>query len=141
MKNHVFIGLGGQGGRSLAELQKVMAQRHKEKDALREANVNWAFLSIDSSSDVWNARKDWNYFGEDLSLKDREKLLLSRLKSSGSVSSLAIRPDVAPWLGEKKAIEKYLDGGAQIEGAASVGSFSRIMPIASRAPLPIRWRN
>lgn len=40
MKNHLFIGLGGQGGRTLGELRKVMAQRAADTQALKKTRVS-----------------------------------------------------------------------------------------------------
>jgi hypothetical protein len=62
MQNHFFIDLGGQGGRTLAELRKVMAQRDKDTRKLAAANIRWQFLAIDSSTDVRNELKTGKTF-------------------------------------------------------------------------------
>ncbi|MDB6076545.1 MAG: hypothetical protein JWO82_292 [Akkermansiaceae bacterium] len=124
MRNHLFIGLGGQGGRSLAELRKVMEQRSKDVTQIRELGQNWEFLSIDSSSDVWNSGKAWKYFGKDLSLTQRQMLSLDRLSQAGG---LAIRPDVAPWIGETSVVDSYLAGNRQIQGANQRRRFGRLL--------------
>ncbi|RYD59598.1 MAG: hypothetical protein EOP83_20580, partial [Verrucomicrobiaceae bacterium] len=66
MRNHLFIGLGGQGGKSIAELRKVFAQRESDAKSLAERGVKWDFLYIDSSRDVSNNRTNWTHFGKSL---------------------------------------------------------------------------
>lgn len=68
MQNHLFIGLGGQGGRTLGELRRIAAQRAGDLDALARAGVRLDYLGIDSSNDVRNDRGTWTDFGQDLSL-------------------------------------------------------------------------
>jgi hypothetical protein len=126
MKNHLFIGIGGQGGRSLAELRKVMVQREDDVKTLQAQKIRWEYLSIDSSQDVWSVRKDWIYFGKDLSLGGGEKLPLQGLGSSDSLAHLATRTDVAPWLGGAKVIEGFLDGH-KIPGANQRRRFGRLL--------------
>jgi hypothetical protein len=124
MKNHLFIGLGGQGGRSLSELRKVIEQRHKDAAQLKDRRVKWEYLSIDSSSDVWNASKSWKYFGKDVSLADRQKLSLARLSQAGGLS---IRPDISPWIGETSVVDGYLSKNSRIEGANQRRRFGRLL--------------
>ena len=116
MNNHLFIGLGGQGARTLSELLKVMEQRHEDRDELKNGPVNWDFLSIDSSSDVWDAKKDWKYFGKDLRLTEAQRFPLKPVSVAGKISELSLRPDIAPWIGDREAIEKYLEGEGGREG-------------------------
>jgi hypothetical protein len=124
MKNHLFIGLGGQGGRSIAELRKVIEQRHKDAAQLKDRKLKWEYLSIDSSSDVWNASKSWKYFGKDVSLADRQKLSLDRLSQAGGLS---IRPDISPWIGETSVVDGYLTKNHRIEGANQRRRFGRLL--------------
>jgi hypothetical protein len=66
MKNHLFVGWGGQGGRSLAQLRKVLEERAKDVEKLRRSGVKWDFLSIDSARDIWDCTKGRKYFGKDV---------------------------------------------------------------------------
>jgi hypothetical protein len=125
MKNHLFIGLGGQGGRTLAEIRKVMRQRKNDTDDLRKANVNWDFLAIDSSMDVRNEKRAWTYFGEDLSLRQEDWLPLGSL-SPGDVDILASRKDVAPWIGNREQMKAFL-AKTKIEGANQRRRFGRLL--------------
>jgi hypothetical protein len=125
VRNHLFIGLGGQGGRTLAELKKVMAQREKDAERLKESGVNWQFLGIDSSEDVKKELKCWKYFGEDLSLGQNDWLLLAPI-TSVEVDVLALRPDVAPWIGNRQQIKDFVDSN-KIEGANQRRRFGRLL--------------
>jgi hypothetical protein len=124
MKNHLFIGLGGQGGRSLAELRKVLEERAKDTEELRRFSVKWDFLSIDSCPDIWNATKEWKYFGKDVSLDGNQKLSMGRMNQ---VDGLSIRPDVAPWIGDKSVIDGYLGRNGKIPGANQRRRFGRLL--------------
>ena len=125
MKNHLFIGLGGQGGRTLAELKKVMRQRQNDAVELRQAGANWDFLAIDSSMDVRNEKRAWTYFGEDLSLRQEDWLPLGSL-SPEDVDTLATRADVAPWIGNRDQMKAFLSQ-TKIEGANQRRRFGRLL--------------
>ena len=126
-KKHLFISLGGQGGKTLAELRKVMAQRHRDVASLSQQGVKWEFLSIDSSPDVWNARKDWTYFGKSLVLSNTEQLLLDKIGSADAIETLAIRPDISSWLNDRERIRGYVGGEAGIPGANQRRRFGRLL--------------
>jgi hypothetical protein len=125
MKNHLFIGLGGQGGRTLGELRKVMAQRIKDTETLRQRGVGTAFLAIDSSDDVRNDRRTWTVFGTDLAL-DPSDWLIFRHPGAGTIGALALRPDIAPWIGDKARVEGFL-GQQNIQGANQRRRFGRLL--------------
>lgn len=125
MKNHLFIGLGGQGCRTLAEIRKVMRQRKTDTDDLRASQVNWDFLAIDSSMDVRIEKRAWTYFGEDLSLRQEDWLPLGSL-SPGDVDILASRKDVAPWIGNREQMKAFL-AKTKIEGANQRRRFGRLL--------------
>ncbi|MBK1645243.1 hypothetical protein CKO25_11435 [Thiocapsa imhoffii] len=125
MKNHLFIGLGGQGGRTLGEIRKVMEQRKEDTKALQSQGVAVEFLAIDSSRDVRNDKRSWSNFGTDLSLQENDWLMLTP-PSQGSVPELAIRPDIAPWLGAPKRVEEFLSQ-SKIEGANQRRRFGRLL--------------
>lgn len=99
MQNHLFIGLGGQGGTTIAELRKVFDTR---KDAMEElANEHQFlhdFLYIDSSSDVTNDRNIWSHFGRSVRLPDNRHHNLGAAQNL-NLGDLALDPGIAPWLG------------------------------------------
>jgi len=124
MKNHLFVGLGGQGGRSLAELRKVIEERAKNAEELKRSGMKWDFLSIDSNSDVWRASKGWKYFGKDVSLNGNQMLQMVRMNETGGLS---IRPDVAPWIGDQRLIDRYLGASGEIPGANQRRRLGRLL--------------
>jgi len=125
MKNHLFIGLGGQGGRTLGELRKVMAQRAEDVAALEAKDVRLAFLAIDSSDDVRNEKATWSLFGQRLDLPASDWLLLQR-PAAGSIGNLAGRQDINPWIGDPAFINGFI-GKAEIKGANQRRRFGRLL--------------
>lgn len=123
MNNHLFIGLGGQGGRVLGELRKVMEQRARDVEALTKTNVRCAFLAIDSSDDVRNERGTWSLFGKHLELPPSDWLILDR---PAAIGDLASRPDINPWIGDSALIDGFLGGGT-IKGANQRRRFGRLL--------------
>jgi len=128
MRNHLFIGLGGQGGKSIAELRKVFAQRESDAKSLAERGVKWDFLYIDSSRDVTNNRTNWTHFGKSLKLNPDSFLYLKEGGEGLNPDSLSLRPDVAPWIGgENGMLKKFLEGVQGIQGANQRRRFGRLL--------------
>jgi len=127
MKNHLFIGLGGQGGRSLAELRKVIHQREEDAANLNNIDVAWDYLYIDSSKDVSNARQYWTHLGVNLSLAPSQSLYLRDGGNLPSADNLAIIPEIAPWIGDTHIVDGWMQGAAHIQGANQRRRFGRIL--------------
>lgn len=127
MKNHLFIGLGGQGGKTIAELQKVIFSRSQDADHLKEIGQNWDFLYIDSSRDVSEERKNWVHFGKNLSLKPSSFLYLKDGGESIDARSLSLKPDVAPWIGDVDKLQGFLEGSQGIQGANQRRRLGRLL--------------
>ena len=124
MKNHLFIGLGGQGGRTLGELRKVMEQRERDVKALEGQDVRLAFLAIDSSDDVRNERSTWSLFGKNLALPPNDWLIFDR---PAAIGDLASRQDINPWIGDSALINDFLGRGETIKGANQRRRFGRLL--------------
>lgn len=95
MNKQIYIGLGGQGGKTICELKKQIHQLQLYKKANPHApgfNAEHAFLSIDSSPDIWDTEELWSHMGKDLSLKadERYKLEASLINNNAT--------NVVPWL-------------------------------------------
>lgn len=127
MKNHLFIGLGGQGGKSLAELRKVIEQRQTDAEYLRKNDIRWDHLYIDSSLDVTNTRANWTHFGKSLALDPADFVYLKENGQNPSAAQMRQRPDVAPWLGDPAIVDGFLQGAAQIQGANQRRRFGRLL--------------
>lgn len=127
MKNHLFIGLGGQGGKSIAELRKVFDQRDEDAKSLHDAGHRWDFLYIDSSRDVTNNRQNWTHFGKNLRLDDSSFLYLKDDGQDLDVDALSLRPDIAPWIGDTARLKKFLQGNKGIQGANQKRRLGRLL--------------
>lgn len=127
MKNHLFIGLGGQGGNTIAELRKVIESRDNDVKTLRNKGQQWDYLYIDSSRDVSNVRKTWTHFGKDLSLQPDSFLYLKEDGTSIDADSLALKPDVAPWIGNTTILKEFLRGTQGIVGANQRRRLGRLL--------------
>jgi hypothetical protein len=127
MKNHLFIGLGGQGGNTIAALRKVIESRDNDVKTLKDKGQQWDFLYIDSSRDVSTPRKTWTHFGKDLSLQPDSFLYLKEDGTSIDPDALALKPDVAPWIGDTTILKKFLSGTQGIVGANQRRRLGRLL--------------
>jgi len=127
MKNHLFIGLGGQGGNTIAALSKVIESRDNDVKTLKDKGQQWDYLYIDSSRDVSNVRKTWTHFGKDLSLQPDSFLYLKEDGTSIDADSLALKPDVAPWIGDISILKRFLSGTQGIVGANQRRRLGRLL--------------
>jgi hypothetical protein len=127
MKNHLFIGLGGQGGNTIAALRKVIESRENDVKTLKDRGQQWDYLYIDSSRDVSNVRKNWSHFGKDLSLQPDSFLYLKEDGSSIDADSLALKPDVAPWIGDTSILREFLSGTQGIVGSNQRRRLGRLL--------------
>jgi hypothetical protein len=127
MINHLFIGLGGQGGNSLGELKKVIASRERDVRTLADKGLKWDFLYIDSSRDVSNTRKTWTHFGENLALDPSSFLYLKDDGGEIDAPAMAKLPDVAPWIGDYTKLDGFLKGNQGIVGANQRRRLGRVL--------------
>lgn len=126
MKNHLFIGLGGQGGKSIAELRKVIQQREDDAQSLEKRGIKFDFLYIDSSNDVTKNRENWTHFGKSLKLNPDSFLHLDGgLGMNPDI--LKLKPDIAPWIGDVVILKKFLAGAQGIQGANQRRRFGRLL--------------
>lgn len=127
MINHLFIGLGGQGGNSLGELKKVIENRERDVRTLADKGVKWDFLYIDSSRDVSNTRKVWTHFGKNLALDPSSFLYLKDDGGEINAAAMAQLPDVAPWIGDPAKLDGFLRGNQGIVGANQRRRLGRLL--------------
>ncbi|MBR5194505.1 MAG: hypothetical protein IKW48_00015 [Akkermansia sp.] len=95
MKKQIYIGLGGQGGKTICELRKQIHQLRLYQMANKNFdgfNADHAFLSIDSSPDIWNTDDAWFHMGEDLSLQADERYELRKDLINPNATN------IVPWL-------------------------------------------
>lgn len=126
MKNHLFIGLGGQGGKSIAELRKVIHQRDGDAKSLEAQKIKWDFLYIDSSQDVSKNRENWTHFGKNLQLPPSS---FKYLNEGGGLNAenLALAPNIQPWIGDSATFGKLFQGLENVQGANQRRRFGRVL--------------
>lgn len=127
MKNHLFIGVGGTGTRVLAELKRVMLKRADDTAVLGKDGVKWDFLSIDSSDDVWKTKEYWRFFGKNIELENRQKIELHPMALAKEIDKLALRPDIAPWIGDVNTLRSYVGNMEGTPGANQRRRFGRVL--------------
>jgi hypothetical protein len=127
MINHLFIGLGGQGGKTLGELRKVIENRESDVKSLVEKGLKRDFLYIDSSPDVTIERETWTHFGKNLALDPSSFLYLKDDGGDIDVPSMARLPDVAPWIGDPAKLDAFLKGTQGIVGANQRRRLGRLL--------------
>ncbi|MDB4375431.1 hypothetical protein N9Z66_01325, partial [bacterium] len=117
MKNHLFIGLGGFGGKTLAEIRKYA---HLEKDRLKEdphnaPNVD--YLYVDSSEDVYRDSALWRVLGENVSLTPSDRILIRDGNIADAVNQIDQLPHFANWTGDSESLRGRLEGQGGSDGA------------------------
>lgn len=143
MYKQLFIGLGGQGARTIREIKKVMYDLELNAKAADSASSDseeykpfpCAYLSIDSSSNIWD--EDWQYKGKNLALDEIEKCQLV-VPPAGAVSSA----NIAPWIYSKdktKQVEQMPICDqlikSQPQGAAQKRRYGRVLFAANEAKI------
>jgi hypothetical protein len=132
--NHIFIGLGGTGGRILYAVRRAICQhypggggetRKLEDGMLGAPEVRTGFLYVDSHSDDLNRAHD--YLGESITLDPRWRLLIRDGNLSAIIQNLAQLPNIAPWLGDRHALQGVLAGGGNIPGAQQLRRMGRVL--------------
>lgn len=80
VKNHLFIGLGGTGGKVLRELRKRVFEEYGSNDP--ENGLFLDYLYVDSSDDDLNDREGWKVLGKSVHLKTDQKLSIHGISLS-----------------------------------------------------------
>lgn len=94
MYKQLFIGLGGQGCKSIREIRKVIYERKlnaKANTSSEAFDLPCAYLSIDSSPNIKDLKETWIHLGKNLELNADE---FSHLKPNIDVDS----HNIVPWL-------------------------------------------
>ncbi|MBQ7269540.1 MAG: hypothetical protein IJS62_06785 [Bacteroidales bacterium] len=79
-KNHLFIGLGGTGGKVLRELRKRIYEEFGSNEPDNGLYVD--YLYVDSSDDDLNDREGWKVLGKSVHLKTDQKLSIHGISLS-----------------------------------------------------------
>ena len=127
MKNHLFIGLGGFGGKTLAEIRKYeYLNRHKVADNPAEA-PNVDYLYVDSSRDVINDSALWRVLGENVRLDPTDLVSIRDGSIAQAINHIDDLPHIRNWVGDKESIRNYLQGQGGTDGANQRRRFGRFL--------------
>lgn len=80
MANHLFIGLGGTGGKVLREMRKRVFEEFHSNEPTN--GVNLEYIYVDSSDDDLNSRKGWKVMGKSVHLQDAQKVSIHGINAS-----------------------------------------------------------
>lgn len=133
--NHIFIGLGGTGGRILYAVRRAICQHYPggggetkkrlENGTLGQPEVRTGFLYVDSHRDDLDRAHD--YLGESITLDPRWRLLIRDGNLGEIIKNLAQLPGIEPWLGDRHALQAVLAGGSNIPGAQQIRRMGRVL--------------
>lgn len=134
-KNHLFIGLGGQGVKSIAALRRLSITR---KVQFKELGINdpdnktptsqFDYLIIDSN--IPNTPKLWESMGEDVSLAQRQIVDIARHKNKTPIKILATQPNIQPWLNYASDLLTDETVTSDVVGAAQQRRLGRLLGAA-----------
>jgi len=80
MANHLFIGLGGTGGKVLREMRKRVFEEFRSDEPGH--NIYIDYIYVDSSEDDLNDRSKWKVLGKSVHLGDAQKVNIHGINSS-----------------------------------------------------------
>ena len=105
MANHLFIGLGGTGGKVLRELRKRVYEEFKSNAPTRgEAHIDYIY--VDSSDDDLNDRTGWKVLGKSVHLADTQKVSIHGINLSmlDNINMSMSSSDIVPDTVERSAV-------------------------------------
>jgi hypothetical protein len=143
MSNHLLIGLGGTGCSVVREFKKLLFSEWRRKGGKgecpdifefkdrfsgREEQVRIATLSIDSHKDDLEGQHDkWRVLGEQLSLKDSERVLISPEGLANVKANLRDYPGIEPWIArERDQMDEILKGTDEPNGCNQIRRLGRL---------------
>ena len=80
MANHLFIGLGGTGGKVLRELRKRVYEEFRSNDPGNDINLDYIY--VDSSPADLDDRKGWKVLGKSVHLGTAQKVCINGISTS-----------------------------------------------------------
>lgn len=99
MANHLFIGLGGTGGKVLRELRKRVYEEFKSNEPTQgDAHID--YLYVDSSIDDLNDRTGWKVLGKSVHLADTQKVSIHGINLS-MLDNINMYPGIKAFLDSK----------------------------------------
>lgn len=115
-ENHVFIGIGGTGGKVLKAIRKRLFQETTEEE---RGKLPLGFIYVDSSMEMMNPKDTtWKVLGGNSQLGEDSFLYIRSAKLSDQLENVDNYPGISSWIGSKK-IWKNIVGNVGDDGAAA----------------------
>lgn len=115
-ENHVFIGIGGTGGKILKAVRKRLFQENSSEERCK---LPLGFVYVDSSVEMMNPKDaTWKVLGENAQLGKDSFLYVRSAKLSDQLDNVDNYPGISSWIGSKK-IWKNIVGNVGDDGAAA----------------------
>lgn len=115
MANHLFIGLGGTGGKILREMRKRVYEEFDSNTPQGDIHLEYIYVDSDEK-DLYND-KEWNYLGADVSLGARQKVNIHGI-GSGVLASPKSFPGIGAFINDDDLKELRSD---QVSGIIDAG--------------------
>ena len=133
--NHIIIGLGGTGGKTILAFRKILWEecrnleaRFKDEQTQKwsEPVANIAYLYADSNQgDLDGTSGQWEILGKSLKLAESEKVLLSDESGGSALMNKRQFPSVSGWIGETKILEPLVRDARALKGCDQIRRFGR----------------
>lgn len=133
--NHVFIGLGGTGGRIIYAVRRAICQHYpgaggeprarRADGMLGEPDVRVGFLYLDSHAE--ELRMPHYCLGEPITLEPRWRLLIRDGRLADLIQNQAELRNITPWLGDRRRLQGVLGGGGNAPGAQQLRRIGRFL--------------
>ena len=115
MANHLFIGLGGTGGKILREMRKRVYEEYDSN--VPQGNIHLEYIYVDSDErDLYND-EEWNYLGADVSLGARQKVNIHGI-GGGVLAAPKAFPGIGAFINDEDLKELRSD---QVSGIIDAG--------------------
>lgn len=105
MDNHLIIGIGGTGGKTIQELRKTIYRRHGSADP---DAVNLSYLYVDSSKTDLDNQADWKVFGRSVELPETSKLPIVEADLPKRIEEVDKYHGLRGWVGDRQLWLPYL---------------------------------
>jgi hypothetical protein len=115
MANHLFIGLGGTGGKILREMRKRVYEEFDSNTPQGDIHLEYIYVDSDEK-DLYND-EEWNYLGADVSLGARQKVNIHGI-GSGVLASPKAFPGIRAFVSDEDLKELHSD---QVSGIIDAG--------------------
>src|SRR5689334_6150101 len=93
--SHLLVGLGGNGGKIIRELKKILKQNETER---HDSQVAFEYLYVDTSDDEMSKHEEWKVLGQDISLANSQFLINPASSVRPVLADPKSYPGLAPWI-------------------------------------------